>query len=83
MKDTSGPAFPVPPNSEEQKERGYWEYPQGMSLRDYFAGQALSGWLASFAGMDSKIKPEEVAKESFQFADAMIAERYKEAPDGR
>ncbi|MDR9813070.1 hypothetical protein RJJ64_22060 [Rhizobium hidalgonense] len=50
----------------------------GMSLRDYFAGQALVGQLA-FSPPDDPYnkfhKPEDVARMCFEFADAMIAAR--------
>jgi hypothetical protein len=63
-----GPAFPVMYVSE------------GMTLRDYFAGQALGGQLA-FSPSDPFKKyhqPEEVAAACYRFADAMLAAR-KEA----
>lgn len=47
----------------------------GMSLRDYFAGQALAGQLAN---ADSEINMTFVAKWAYQYADAMLAERQKE-----
>jgi hypothetical protein len=56
---SDGPAFPT-------------SYGQvaGLTLRDWFAGQALSG-LAS-------IRPKEMAaKISYEVADAMLAEREK------
>ena len=46
-----------------------------MSLRDYFAGQALAGQLAN---ADSEINMTFVAKWAYQYADAMLAERQKE-----
>jgi hypothetical protein len=66
--NNGGPAFPTPDPSDN------W----GMTLRDWFAGQALAGWLASFAGMSVSMKPENMALEAYQFADAMLAERVKE-----
>lgn len=42
----------------------------GMSLRDWFAGQAMSGALAGEPG--SHLIPERLAKESYAFADAML-----------
>jgi hypothetical protein len=53
---------------------------EGMTLRDYFAGQALGGQLA-FSPSDPFKKyhqPEEVAAACYRFADAMLAAR-KEA----
>ncbi len=48
----------------------------GMSLRDHFAAQALSGWLASF-GPNEGCKPAGVASFVYEIADAMLAEREK------
>ncbi|MGR3218717.1 MAG: hypothetical protein ACUZ8H_02720 [Candidatus Anammoxibacter sp.] len=46
-----------------------------VSLRDYFAGQALSGIMRTkdLAGANFKL----IAEFSYQYADAMIAERGK------
>ena len=46
----------------------------GMSIRDYFAGQALVGYCHSlkFRGATSD---EQLAKYSFDLADEMLAER--------
>lgn len=63
-----GPASPVP------AWRGEPELPKsGMSLRDWFAGQALVGYL-TIAGMDLK----HAIRLSWQAADSMLVER--EAP---
>lgn len=65
-----GPAFPVMPYGRE-----------GMSLRDWFAGQALTVMLAS--NMEPKVDgndytpSERLAKQSYMIADAMLAERSK------
>jgi hypothetical protein len=77
-KDDGGPVFPcgVP-----QKPRYPGHLPQlipstGMSLRHWFAGQALAGlcgqidmWNASKRDIDL------VAAQSFEIADAMLADR--------
>lgn len=42
----------------------------GMSLRDWFAGQALAGYCAVEAAWDQS--PEEVARCSYRIADAML-----------
>jgi hypothetical protein len=49
---------------------------EGMSLRDWFAGQALAGMLShqSAASIDGPAS-DIVAGAAFQFADAMLAER--------
>lgn len=51
-------------------------YQSGMTLRDYFAGQALAGILAR-----SSYKAQSAALFAYQYADAMLAEREKETPD--
>lgn len=51
-----------------------WE---GMTLRDYFAGQALAGVLANLAQMDSHVRSDQArfASDCYEMADAMIAQR--------
>jgi hypothetical protein len=56
-----GPAFPPGDGSEN-----------GMSLRDYFAGQALAGALAD---PTCDLAPIELAKIAYREADAMLAAR--------
>lgn len=71
MTDNGGPAFPVSKNV---------VYPQfnGMSLRDYFAGQALMGMIASSPIIDrTKANHAGWAQNAYKFADAMLAERDK------
>lgn len=51
----------------------------GMSLRDYFAGQALQAILMA-AGIQSVLKQEEfllepITRDAYLFADAMLAAR--------
>ena len=76
MKIDGGPAYPT--IKEELVAHGInreWEkvhYP-GMSLRDYFAGQALGVLTALNPGT-----PEAYANMAYQLADAMLAEREKE-----
>jgi len=49
----------------------------GMTLRDYFAAAALTGNLSGPTELTQP--PKEWAKEAFLVADAMLAEREKEA----
>jgi len=50
----------------------------GMSLRDYFAGQALAGLVSQpEAGSCGDWTDNQVAEWSYKFADAMLAEREK------
>ena len=48
---------------------------KGMSLRDYFAGQALAGMQTD--GFTIPLMPS-IAKRAYVIADAMLAERQKE-----
>ncbi len=55
----------------------YWPAQEGLTMRDYFAGQALVGILACFKDhSDAKTVKDRVAK-AFAYADAMLAERVK------
>ena len=47
---------------------------QGMTLRDYFAGQALAG-ISAMSGDGFSLSPEQEAGWAYQRADAMIAAR--------
>jgi len=47
---------------------------RGMSLRDYFAGQALMG-LAAFSRNENSNEPEHFARWSYALADAMLKAR--------
>lgn len=88
-----GPAFPAKRAVEQMLCTGYDEhesptfeptmviadYP-GMTLRDYFAGQALAGIVAADAvynsAIDSGLDPVVLAAQSaYSLADAMIAAR--------
>lgn len=76
-KNDGGPAFPTPVNEYEEQNEGWEDYPKGMSLRDWFAGQALSGWMSSPAHKGTFL-PADDAKYLYQVADAMIAERARD-----
>ena len=69
MTDTSngGPAFPC-------DQDPLHCYP-GMTLRDWFAGQALSFCLAEFGG--NADDQRQYAEAAYQIADAMLKERDK------
>lgn len=70
--DDGGNAFPIPGLQNDESFNG-------MSLRDYFAGQALQGFLSGLLA-DGQAKfgdssRSEVAAQSYQMADAMLAAR--------
>ena len=70
-----GPAFPTSRAEKITDAPGDWadvEYP-GMSLRDWFAGQALPGLI----GLDSDADDKGIAHDAYLYADAMLAERAK------
>ena len=53
----------------------------GMSLRDQFAGQAFGGWAAgrNSCGAWHESNRDDVAEACYQYADALIAAREKDA----
>jgi len=73
-----GPAFPSEPTYGGVQEGSAFP---GMSLRDYFAGQALAGLLAmpreplKVPTLDAGL--EVFALSAYRMADAMLAEREK------
>lgn len=71
QKNNGGPAYPVPGLQDDESFNG-------MSLRDYFAGQALAGLMANLPktmyGLDWE---RNVAQGAYLLADAMLAERAK------
>jgi len=72
---TGGPAFPRPGEKD-----GYGcivKGQSGMTLRDYFAGQALAGISAGYWGNPEMtgLSPQDLAAEAYALADAMLTER--------
>ena len=73
-----GAAFPVPSDCPYTRFAGDY----GMTLRDWFAGQALTGVLGNPATMEfMATKGDDLcttaSRLSYEMADAMIAERDK------
>ncbi|WP_274787532.1 hypothetical protein [Klebsiella pneumoniae] len=64
--NNGGPVYPT---------QGY----EGLTLRDYFAGQAMQGWLASYPESDqhpvATHRENMVAELSYLMADAMLKAR--------
>ena len=88
-KEDGGPAFPsdgtyleIDKDDLTEKYSGvHFEHP-GMVLRDYFAGQALTGIMANIHNIDKKdytgmAGAQVVSAMSYKIADAMLAEREK------
>lgn len=65
-----GAAFP---HDEKESSGAHWHTHSGMSLRDWFAGQALAGLAASPMDMPA----EAYGLTAYAIADAMLAERAK------
>jgi hypothetical protein len=61
-KATGGPAYPT-------ERRGDLSISPGMTLRDWFAGQALAG------AINTALPPRVLAYKAYDLADAMIAAR--------
>ncbi|WP_375194680.1 hypothetical protein [Sphingobium sp.] len=75
MSSSNNPsAFPV--NTANMPNPGAYEADPGMTLRDWFAGQALAGMMASEAGIQP-YPHDWAAERAFLIADAMLAERAK------
>ena len=74
--DNSGPAFPP---AIVQHEYGTVQGPAGMSLRDWFAGQALVGFTAhpdcGSVGEGFEETTECCVREAYALADAMLKAR--------
>ena len=74
MKRDGGPAFPL--------GSGDIRDPMGMTLRDYFAGQALIFMsrmdFSLFADDGATINTKIAASNAYELADAMLAERERE-----
>jgi len=70
-----GPAFPVPDSHHANGQVQYGA--NGMTLRDWFAGQALAGLLASPRGPvdGGAITDSWVAENAYIVADAMLRAR--------
>lgn len=68
--EDGGPAFPVP---------GIAGSILGMTMRDWFAGQALAGIQASLKGEDPW-DPKADAGLAYDLADAMLAQRKAPLP---
>jgi hypothetical protein len=69
--DASPPAFPKPATPMQVQDFGH----NGMSLRDYFAGQALTGLMASSATDDESFNG--ICDMAYSAADDMLARRGK------
>ncbi len=72
-----GPAFPGAKDNDRLKVE--FRKNEGMSLRDYLAAKAMQGIMGSPDIMieHEGTRPEVIAKEAYEMADLMLAERVK------
>lgn len=73
-KNTGGSAYP---STQDQWDRGN----EGMTLRDWFAGQALSGMMSIPCPEGERITNKSIQYDAalcYKYADAMLTERSKE-----
>ena len=77
--NNGGPAFPHEGfKADYEIGKGPVQIPHifsGMSLRDWFAGQALAGLIHDGYG---HVFTEDIANDAYSYADAMLAARNKE-----
>ena len=66
-------AFPCPMSEQTHSNQDCAPFQNGMTLRDYFAAKAMSGFLAVPGG----INPQADANLAYLIADAMLAARAK------
>lgn len=80
--EDGGPAFPC---EQHETQDGTWNqtFERGMTLRDWFAGQALAGLLGNLTrpaiNGEPVLDPDGYAKVAYASADAMLAERSKKS----
>lgn len=76
--DDGGSAFALT-HEEWNNDRNEYEIVThgGLTKREWFAGMALQGAIASFAGSESVPTPERFAEIAYAQADAMLAARRK------
>lgn len=71
--DDGGPAYPMP-SGPEPRDKSTTHYNEGMSLRDWFAGQALVGLIANDSASANNTHSQD-ARFCYGAADAMLAAR--------
>lgn len=69
-KETGGPAFPM---IRDVRHNADWDHEEGMTLRDWFAGQLLASVFSSHTR--SAPSPSNIAEACYRIADAMIEAR--------
>lgn len=73
-----GPAFPMP-SGPEPRVNATTHYNEGMTLRDYFAAQAMQPIVLAaiqVAGPESNVDFAAISKAAYRMADAMLKARW-------
>lgn len=71
-----GPAFPSAGEMVDYKARTVSQIGHtGMSLRDYFAGQALAGSVATYRSGEFEDNPRELAEVCYMYAEYMVEQK--------
>ena len=77
-KNNGGPAFPYVMNAENYELQDLCS--EGMTLKDYFAGQVIIGIIANAEGI---VCAETMANSAYAIADSMIKEREKQGQESK
>ena len=75
--DDGGSAFPRAADAITVEGDRHFVNELGMTVRQWYAGQALPGVIVA-TQTNPELTPQKVANECFLYADALIAELYKE-----
>lgn len=75
MRKTGGPAYPLVDYKFDGSPSTFNS--PGLTIHDWFAGQALMGILAQWPD-GAEYDPHQTAKAAYEYADAMITERNKQ-----
>lgn len=81
--NAGGPAFPLAASTGDSRDGVYRQ--NGMTLLDWYAGQAMNGWASGRnSGMEPfDTKPESVARTSYNYASAMLSEKARREATGK
>ncbi len=75
-KDDGGFAFPRPHSTDECEQNcSHYYDQQGMTLRDWFAGQIAAAMVGKYGGESFRDNRANMARDAYLMADAMLVER--------
>ena len=75
--DDGGPAFPIPISCDSMGGIQESRF-EGLSIRDWFAGRALQGFLAADLKCSCNESVSSITSKAYYIADAMLSAREKE-----